>query len=44
VRAELPDRTIEGTAVALDAGGALVIATDDGAETTVSAGDVIHLR
>lgn len=39
VRVELPGRTIEGVAQAIDASGALIV---DGA--AVSAGDVIHLR
>jgi BirA family biotin operon repressor/biotin-[acetyl-CoA-carboxylase] ligase len=44
VRAELPDRAIEGTAVALDTNGALIVESDDGTSTIVGAGDVIHLR
>ncbi|MGO3845339.1 biotin--[acetyl-CoA-carboxylase] ligase [Agrococcus casei] len=44
VRAELPgDRMMRGRAVRLDDDGGLVIDTDAG-ETTVVAGDVVHLR
>lgn len=45
VRAELAGsgEAVEGTAVRLDAGGGLVLATADG-ERTVTAGDVHHLR
>ncbi|GAB4083934.1 biotin--[acetyl-CoA-carboxylase] ligase [Myceligenerans cantabricum] len=46
VRAELAGGagTVEGEAVRLDGTGALVIRTDGGAERTVAAGDVHHLR
>ena len=45
VRAELPgDRSITGEAVALDGEGRLVIATEDGVQEPVGAGDIVHLR
>ncbi|MYT33387.1 MULTISPECIES: biotin--[acetyl-CoA-carboxylase] ligase [unclassified Streptomyces] len=45
VRALLPgDRSIEGEAVALDADGRLVLATADGVQQPVDAGDIVHLR
>ncbi|WP_438486129.1 biotin--[acetyl-CoA-carboxylase] ligase [Streptomyces sp. S186] len=45
VRALLPgDRSIEGEAVALDADGRLVLATADGVQQPVGAGDIVHLR
>ncbi|MFF4601855.1 biotin--[acetyl-CoA-carboxylase] ligase [Streptomyces sp. NPDC001339] len=45
VRAELPgDRQIVGEAVAIDGGGRLVVATADGVQEPVGAGDIIHLR
>jgi len=45
VRAELPgDRSITGEAVAVDGDGRLVIATSDGVQEPVGAGDVVHLR
>ncbi|MEV6945285.1 biotin--[acetyl-CoA-carboxylase] ligase [Streptomyces sp. NPDC051172] len=45
VRAELPgDRSITGEAVAVDGDGRLVIATEDGVQEPVGAGDVVHLR
>ncbi|MET7357300.1 biotin--[acetyl-CoA-carboxylase] ligase [Streptomyces sp. NPDC005562] len=45
VRAELPgDRSIEGEAVAVDADGRLVLATEKGMQEPVGAGDIIHLR
>ncbi|MEU9332277.1 biotin--[acetyl-CoA-carboxylase] ligase [Streptomyces sp. NPDC048290] len=45
VRAELPgDRSITGEAVALDGDGRLVIATAEGVQEPVGAGDVVHLR
>ncbi|MGW1727746.1 biotin--[acetyl-CoA-carboxylase] ligase [Streptomyces sp. NPDC002306] len=45
VRAELPgDRSIVGEAVAVDGDGRLVLATDDGVQEPVGAGDIIHLR
>ncbi|ANP49087.1 BirA family biotin operon repressor/biotin-[acetyl-CoA-carboxylase] ligase [Streptomyces griseochromogenes] len=45
VRAELPgDRAVVGEAVAVDGDGRLVIATDDGVQEPVGAGDIVHLR
>ncbi|MGW6056475.1 biotin--[acetyl-CoA-carboxylase] ligase [Streptomyces sp. NPDC055189] len=45
VRAELPgDRSIIGEAVAVDGDGRLVLATGDGVQEPVGAGDVVHLR
>jgi BirA family biotin operon repressor/biotin-[acetyl-CoA-carboxylase] ligase len=45
VRAELPgDRSVTGEAVAVDGDGRLVIATEEGVQEPVGAGDVIHLR
>ncbi|MER6675707.1 biotin--[acetyl-CoA-carboxylase] ligase [Streptomyces sp. NPDC000983] len=45
VRAELPgDRTLVGEAVAVDGDGRLVIATEDGVQAPVGAGDIVHLR
>lgn len=45
VRAELPGgENLLGTAVDLGPHGELVIADDDGARRTVTAGDVVHLR
>ncbi|MEU8792876.1 biotin--[acetyl-CoA-carboxylase] ligase [Streptomyces sp. NPDC048643] len=45
VRAELPGgRSIIGEAVAVDGDGRIVIATEDGVQEPVGAGDVIHLR
>ncbi|EGX54710.1 ligase [Streptomyces zinciresistens K42] len=45
VRAELPgDRSITGEAVALDGDGRLVLATGDGLQEPVGAGDIVHLR
>lgn len=45
VRAELPgDRTISGEAVAIDGDGRLVLATEDGVQQPVGAGDIVHLR
>ncbi|WP_127358865.1 biotin--[acetyl-CoA-carboxylase] ligase [Actinacidiphila soli] len=45
VRAELPGgEAVTGTAVALDDDGRLVIATEDGEERPVGAGDVVHVR
>jgi BirA family biotin operon repressor/biotin-[acetyl-CoA-carboxylase] ligase len=45
VRAELPGgRSIVGEAVAVDGDGRLVIATEDGVQEPVGAGDVVHLR
>ncbi|MCT9076206.1 biotin--[acetyl-CoA-carboxylase] ligase [Streptomyces fulvoviolaceus] len=45
VRAELPgDRSLVGEAVAIDGDGRLVIATEDGVQAPVGAGDIVHLR
>ncbi|CAM5404445.1 biotin--[biotin carboxyl-carrier protein] ligase OS=Streptomyces alboniger OX=132473 GN=CP975_22105 PE=4 SV=1 [Streptomyces alboniger] len=45
VRAELPgDRSIVGEAVAVDGDGRLVIATGEGVQQPVGAGDIVHLR
>ncbi|MCI3272684.1 biotin--[acetyl-CoA-carboxylase] ligase [Streptomyces cylindrosporus] len=45
VRAELPgDRAVVGEAVAIDGDGRLVIATGEGVQEPVGAGDVVHLR
>ncbi|WP_043265813.1 biotin--[acetyl-CoA-carboxylase] ligase [Streptomyces sp. CT34] len=45
VRAQLPgDESLQGEAVALDADGRLVLATEDGVQRPVAAGDIIHLR
>ncbi|MEV2249709.1 biotin--[acetyl-CoA-carboxylase] ligase [Streptomyces sp. NPDC050147] len=45
VRAELPgDRSITGEAVAVDGDGRLVLATAEGMQEPVGAGDVVHLR
>ncbi|MET7479692.1 biotin--[acetyl-CoA-carboxylase] ligase [Streptomyces sp. NPDC005648] len=45
VRAELPgDRSVVGEAVAIDGDGRLVIATEDGVQAPVGAGDIVHLR
>ncbi|MBL1105817.1 biotin--[acetyl-CoA-carboxylase] ligase [Streptomyces sp. 5-8] len=45
VRAELPgDRSVTGEAVALDGDGRLIIATDNGVQEPVGAGDIVHLR
>ncbi|MBV7701013.1 biotin--[acetyl-CoA-carboxylase] ligase [Streptomyces sp. TRM70350] len=45
VRAELPgDRSIIGEAVAVDGDGRLVLATQDGVQEPVGAGDIVHLR
>ncbi|MFD8545157.1 biotin--[acetyl-CoA-carboxylase] ligase [Streptomyces sp. NPDC059649] len=45
VRAELPgDQEITGEAVAIDGDGRLVLATADGVQQPVGAGDIIHLR
>lgn len=44
VRAELPgDRSVVGEAVAVDGDGRLVIATEEGAQEPVGAGDIVHL-
>ncbi|MEV5984471.1 biotin--[acetyl-CoA-carboxylase] ligase [Streptomyces sp. NPDC052051] len=45
VRAELPgDRFLTGEAVAIDGDGRLVLATADGVQEPVGAGDIVHLR
>ncbi|MFF4112414.1 biotin--[acetyl-CoA-carboxylase] ligase [Streptomyces sp. NPDC001714] len=45
VRAELPgDRALVGEAVAIDGDGRLVIATKEGVQEPVGAGDIVHLR
>ncbi|MFD8610254.1 biotin--[acetyl-CoA-carboxylase] ligase [Streptomyces sp. NPDC059631] len=45
VRAELPgDRSLVGEAVAVDGDGRLVLATRDGVQQPVGAGDIVHLR
>ncbi|SER38928.1 BirA family transcriptional regulator, biotin operon repressor / biotin-[acetyl-CoA-carboxylase] ligase [Streptomyces sp. yr375] len=45
VRAELPgDRSLVGEAVAVDGDGRLVIATEEGVQAPVGAGDIVHLR
>ncbi|MFD8425373.1 biotin--[acetyl-CoA-carboxylase] ligase [Streptomyces sp. NPDC059668] len=45
VRAELPGGTsITGEAVAVDGDGRLVLATEEGVQQPVGAGDIVHLR
>ncbi|MEU7489401.1 biotin--[acetyl-CoA-carboxylase] ligase [Streptomyces sp. NPDC042319] len=45
VRALLPgDQELRGEAVAVDGDGRLVLATGDGVQRPVSAGDIVHLR
>ncbi|MFI1027922.1 biotin--[acetyl-CoA-carboxylase] ligase [Streptomyces sp. NPDC020951] len=45
VRAELPgNRSLVGEAVAVDGDGRLVIATEEGVQEPVGAGDIVHLR
>lgn len=45
VRAELPgDKEIVGEAVAIDGDGRLVLATGEGVQQPVGAGDIVHLR
>lgn len=45
VRAELPgDRSFVGEAVAVDGDGRLVLATGEGVQQPVGAGDIVHLR
>jgi BirA family biotin operon repressor/biotin-[acetyl-CoA-carboxylase] ligase len=45
VRAELPgDRSVTGEAVAIDGDGRLVLATGEGVQEPVGAGDIVHLR
>ncbi|MFH8338717.1 biotin--[acetyl-CoA-carboxylase] ligase [Streptomyces sp. AM6-12] len=45
VRAQLPgDRDLVGEAVAVDGDGRLIIATAEGVQAPVGAGDIVHLR
>ncbi len=45
VRAELPgDRALLGEAVAIDGDGRLVLATEEGMQRPVAAGDIVHVR
>jgi BirA family biotin operon repressor/biotin-[acetyl-CoA-carboxylase] ligase len=44
VRVELPGSTLTGTATGIDVDGSLLLRTDSGADHSVSAGDVVHLR
>jgi BirA family biotin operon repressor/biotin-[acetyl-CoA-carboxylase] ligase len=44
VRVELPGGVLTGAASDVDATGELVLTTEDGGTTTVTAGDVVHLR
>ncbi|GAA2640390.1 biotin--[acetyl-CoA-carboxylase] ligase [Streptomyces vastus] len=45
VRAELPgDRSLVGEAVAVDGDGRLVLATGEGVQQPIGAGDIVHLR
>ena len=45
VRAELPgDTALTGEAVAIDGDGRLVLATGEGVQQPVGAGDIVHLR
>ncbi|WP_128380812.1 biotin--[acetyl-CoA-carboxylase] ligase [Streptomyces cavernae] len=45
VRAELPGgRSVTGEAVALDGDGRLILATGEGVQEPVGAGDIVHLR
>ncbi len=45
VRVELPHaEPLTGLARTVDAGGRLVVRTDDGRDVAVSAGDVVHVR
>ncbi|MFE9020004.1 biotin--[acetyl-CoA-carboxylase] ligase [Streptomyces sp. NPDC007808] len=45
VRAELPgERAVTGEAVAIDGDGRLVLATGEGVQEPVGAGDIVHLR
>lgn len=45
VRAHLPgDRTLVGTAIAVDDGGELIVRDDEGRRHTVRAGEIVHLR
>lgn len=45
VRVSLPgDRVLDGRAVALDSDGRLVVRDDEGADHSVAAGDVVHVR
>jgi BirA family transcriptional regulator, biotin operon repressor / biotin---[acetyl-CoA-carboxylase] ligase len=44
VTIELPDGSVRGTATGVEPSGELLVKVDDGGETSVSAGDVVHLR
>ena len=45
MRAELPGgRSVTGEAVALDGDGRLILATAEGVQEPVGAGDIVHLR
>ncbi|KOU39131.1 biotin--[acetyl-CoA-carboxylase] ligase [Streptomyces sp. WM6378] len=45
VRAELPGgQSVKGEAVAVDGDGRLVLATEEGVQRPVAAGDIVHLR
>jgi BirA family biotin operon repressor/biotin-[acetyl-CoA-carboxylase] ligase len=44
VRVDLGVRDLEGRATRIDDHGRLVVCSDDGIETAVAAGDVVHLR
>ncbi len=44
VRVELAGTSIEGVATDVGDDGRLTVRTDDGSQTAVSAGDVVHLR
>jgi BirA family biotin operon repressor/biotin-[acetyl-CoA-carboxylase] ligase len=44
VRVELPGRTLTGVATGVGPDGTLLLRTADGADHTLSAGDVVHLR
>jgi BirA family biotin operon repressor/biotin-[acetyl-CoA-carboxylase] ligase len=44
VRVELPSGELRGIATDVTADGALVVTADDGTATTVTVGDVVHLR
>ncbi|MEV5278453.1 biotin--[acetyl-CoA-carboxylase] ligase [Streptomyces sp. NPDC051994] len=45
VRAELPGgQSVRGEAVAVDGDGRLVLATEEGVQRPVAAGDIVHLR
>jgi BirA family biotin operon repressor/biotin-[acetyl-CoA-carboxylase] ligase len=44
VTVELPDGAVHGIATGVEPTGELLVKVDDGGETAVSAGDVVHLR